>query len=222
MGKIKNDTIYTASYQDGFHFVEKVEKSNLIGKKISQVLVRKHPELSHAVCNSLKIGPNDTVVIVEEYTSYMIGQHGAYIKYGNKLKYLSFKYGWNKKDLRHSSFRIWPIEEILTKPKKGDNMMMEIIMLNVMFNWDIPDIECFLSSGGGSNNAIIAKRYILNNYIISQYSEIKFEASLFWDFKNCYENDRIPRKYFRDLTASSDSTIEKYMQGYVFDTYFWE
>ncbi len=138
------------------------------------------------------------------------------------MRSISFKYGWNNKDPGHSSFRIRPIEDVLTKPKKGDNMMMTIIMLNVIFNWDIPDIKCFLSSGGGTDNACIAKRYILNNSIISQYSEIKFEDSLFWNFRNCYENDQIPRKYFRDLTASSDSTIEKYMQGYVFDMHFWK
>ncbi len=222
--KVANDTIYTISTDGGFTFSEEVRKSNIIGKKISQVLVSRHPNLSRMVCDSLKIGPNDTVIVVKSYTGHDNMGHCLEIKYGNKKAFVGLRYNWEKGNSKLDHFIIKPINDRpLYKGFEGNPYQFTgMIMLNVLFDWNIEDFKCLLESSGKGIPDREAHKYILKNGKIVEHSSIIFEEHFYWTFQQCYGKGQIPKKYLRDLRYESpDSTIEKYMYGPWFDTYFW-
>ena len=222
--RVANDTIYTISTYDTFNFTEEVRKSNVIGKKISQVLVSRHPNLSRMVCDSLKIGPNDTVIVVKSYTGHDNMGHSADIKYGNKKVFVGLRYNWKKGNSKLDHFIIKPINDpsLYEGIEQNSYRFTDMIMLNVLFDWNIEDFKCLLKSSGKGTPDREAHRYILKNGKITEHSSIIFDEHFYWTFQQCYGKGQIPQKYLQDLRYESpDSTIEKYMHDPFFDAYFW-
>lgn len=104
----------------------------------------------------------------------------------------------------------------------------DMIMLNVVLEWNSDIIKCMLRSSPFAYSDYgysdyLAQRFILQDGVITDYQEIKFDEASWWFLSDCYSRDSIPTKYLRDLRYDSpDSLITRYLQGECYEYLYWK
>ncbi|MDE7386777.1 MAG: hypothetical protein K2N28_06520 [Muribaculaceae bacterium] len=212
-------------YNEDNHIVDfdTVRLKNIIGKNFYDVFDT-DKLLKETIPNRkdlMKLLPactsTDTIVVIS--SEYWGKKYYSNVKFNNIL--FGIKYG------TEGQYKLVPVDEYY-KPTACAQINTDMIMLNVFFEWNTDMIKCMMSStpfithdhAGGSN---LAQRFILQDGLITDYQEIKFDEASWWFLSDCYSRDSIPTKYLRDLRYDSpDSLITRYLQGVCYDYYYWK
>lgn len=221
---VKKDTIYVQKESTDIFLEKSTARSKVIGKQFSQVFFKRDPNLSESVCRYLKINPNDTVIVLTTGISTQPFYEQGFIKYGNTIKFFRYWMSANKWGLRQNArFESCNYANYagVIDPQKVNWQISEMIMMNVIFNWNIQDIECLIKSSRAlrKNMGWNAYRYVLRDNYVTQYSHIDLGGASNWHLRECY-GKQLPKRYLRDLRYETDSTLEKYMDNWYYKEFY--
>lgn len=220
----KSSVSYDAVYKDGDGEYSGLDGpvlvENVIWKKFDKILTekfkRKDKQKLLSSLHQYKL--SDTIVSVKIY-DIVRGSVNEYLNIGTKIIVYSYYHrGGDATNLKIFDFKD------MYHPSSQSFETTDMIMLNVFARWDMDEITCLLESSTpvcGASYTVIAERYILLDKRIKSFMRISFTDCLGWKLHKCYGNN-YPKYLLLDRRYNdSDSTISRYMTGYIYDKLYW-